>query len=86
MQMKSAKNANLMDTCVNLVDLDDSIELKDSVLHDLKEKSKGTQSSLSFRSPEGNTKIKKKRNDLIVKRKGGGSIINQRPLFSSDGE
>lgn len=24
--------------------------------------------------------------DLIVKRKGGGSIIDQRPLFSSDGE
>lgn len=26
------------------------------------------------------------KDDLIVKRKGGGSIIDQRPLFSSDGE
>lgn len=24
--------------------------------------------------------------DLILKRKGGGSIIDQRPLFSHDGE
>jgi hypothetical protein len=24
--------------------------------------------------------------DLIVKRKGGGSIIDQRPLFSNEGE
>lgn len=24
--------------------------------------------------------------DLIVKRKAGGSIIDQRPLFSNDGE
>lgn len=24
--------------------------------------------------------------DLIIKRKGGGSIIDQRPLFSNDGE
>jgi hypothetical protein len=24
--------------------------------------------------------------DLILKRKGGGSIIDHRPLFSSDGE
>lgn len=24
--------------------------------------------------------------DLIVKRKGGGNIIDQRPLFSNDGE
>lgn len=26
------------------------------------------------------------RDDLTVKRKGGGSIIDQRPLFSHDGE
>lgn len=24
--------------------------------------------------------------DLIIKRKGGGSIIDKRPLFSTDGE
>lgn len=24
--------------------------------------------------------------DLVVKRKGGGSIIDHRPLFSNDGE
>lgn len=57
MQLKLSEDANLVDTTVNLADLNDLI----------------------MKKTKGGEKI-------IVKRKGGGSIIDQRPLFSSDGE
>lgn len=56
-KMKLIENTSLVNTSVNLADLDDLIM----------KKTKGS----------GN---------IIVKRKGGGSIIDQRPLFSNDGE
>lgn len=56
-KMKLIENTSVVNTSVNLADLDDLIMQK-------------TKSS----------------GKIIVKRKGGGSIIDQRPLFSSDGE
>lgn len=57
MQIKLVENTNLVNTSVDLADLDDLI----------------------MKKTKGSGKI-------IVKRKGGGSIIDQRPLFSNDGE
>lgn len=37
-------------------------------------------------TPSQGQRYKRFGDELVVKRKGGGSIIDRRPLFSSDGE